>query len=148
MSLRQTFEEAMFESMRKRDDLTRDTLRMVLTAIKQAEVDARKPLDDAGILSIIQREIKIRKETLSELEGSGRTDLIEKALSEINVLERYLPAQLSDEEISALALRVIQENSANAPSDMGKVMKNLLPLVQGKASPDRVSQIVRKLLSS
>lgn len=148
MSLRQTFEEAMFESMRKRDDLTRDTLRMVLTAIKQAEVDARKPLDDAGILSIIQKEIKIRKETLSELEGSGRTDLIEKALSEINVLERYLPAQLSDEEISALALRVIQENSANAPSDMGKVMKNLLPLVQGKASPDRVSQIVRKLLSS
>ena len=148
MSLRQTFEEAMFESMRKRDDLTRDTLRMVLTAIKQAEVDARKPLDDAGILPIIQREIKIRKETLSELEGSGRTDLIEKALSEINVLERYLPAQLSDEEISALALRVIQENSANAPSDMGKVMKNLLPLVQGKASPDRVSQIVRKLLSS
>jgi len=148
MSLRQTFEEAMFESMRKRDDLTRDTLRMVLTAIKQAEVDARKPLDDAGILFIIQKEIKIRKETLSELEGSGRTDLIEKALSEINVLERYLPAQLSDEEISALALRVIQENSANAPSDMGKVMKNLLPLVQGKASPDRVSQIVRKLLSS
>ena len=148
MSLRQTFEEAMFESMRKRDDLTRDTLRMVLTAIKQAEVDARKPLDDAGILPIIQREIKIRKETLSELEGSGRTDLIEKALSEINVLERYPPAQLSDEEISALALRVIQENSANAPSDMGKVMKNLLPLVQGKASPDRVSQIVRKLLSS
>ena len=148
MSLKQIFEEAMFESMRKKDDLTRDTLRMVLTAIKQAEVDARKPLDDAGILSIIQREIKIRKETLSELEGSGRTDLIEKALSEINVLERYLPAQLSDEEISALALRVIQENSANAPSDMGKVMKNLLPLVQGKASPDRVSQIVRKLLSS
>ena len=148
MSLKQIFEEAMFESMRKKDDLTRDTLRMVLTAIKQAEVDARKPLDDAGILSIIQREVKIRKETLSELEGSGRTDLIEKALSEIKVLERYLPAQLSDEELSALALRVIQENSANAPSDMGKVMKNLLPLVQGKASPDRVSQIVRKLLSS
>jgi len=148
MSLKQTFEEAMFDSMRKKDDLTRDTLRLVLTAIKQAEVDARKPLDDAGILSIIQKEVKIRKETLSELEGSGRTDLIEKAQSEIKVLERFLPAQLSDEELSSLALKVIQEVSANAPSDMGKVMKSLLPLVQGKASPDRISQIVRKLLSS
>lgn len=148
MGLKQTFEEAMFDSMRKKDDLTRDTLRLVLTAIKQAEVDARKPLDDAGILSIIQKEVKIRKETLSELEGSGRTDLIEKAQSEIKVLERFLPAQLSDEELSSLALKVIQEVSANAPSDMGNVMKSLLPLVQGKASPDRVSQIVRKLLSS
>ncbi|MEN6529838.1 MAG: GatB/YqeY domain-containing protein [Anaerolineaceae bacterium] len=148
MGLKQTFEEAMFDSMRKKDDLTRDTLRLVLTAIKQAEVDARKPLDDAGILSIIQKEVKIRKETLSELEGSGRTDLIEKAQSEIKVLERFLPAQLSDEELSSLALKVIQEVSANAPSDMGKVMKSLLSLVQGKASPDRISQIVRKLLSS
>ncbi len=148
MGLKQTFEEAMFDSMRKKDDLTRDTLRLVLTAIKQAEVDARKPLDDAGILSIIQKEVKIRKETLSELEGSGRTDLIEKAQSEIKVLERFLPAQLSDEELSSLALKVIQEVSANAPSDMGNVMKSLLPLVQGKASPDRISQIVRKLLSS
>lgn len=148
MGLKQTFEEAMFDSMRKKDDLTRDTLRLVLTAIKQAEVDARKSLDDAGILSIIQKEVKIRKETLSELEGSGRTDLIEKAQSEIKVLERFLPAQLSDEELSSLALKVIQEVSANAPSDMGNVMKSLLPLVQGKASPDRISQIVRKLLSS
>ena len=148
MGLKQTFEEAMFDSMRKKDALTRDTLRLVLTAIKQAEVDARKPLDDAGILSIIQKEVKIRKETLSELEGSGRTDLIEKAQSEVKVLEHFLPAQLSDEELSSLALKVIQEVSANAPSDMGKVMKSLLPLVQGKASPDRVSQIVRKLLSS
>lgn len=148
MGLKQTFEEAMFDSMRKKDDLTRDTLRLVLTAVKQAEVDARKPLYDAGILSIIQKEVKIRKETLSELEGSGRTDLIEKAQSEIKVLERFLPAQLSDEELSSLALKVIQEVSANAPSDMGKVMKSLLPLVQGKASPDRISQIVRKLLSS
>lgn len=148
MSLKQTFEEAMFDSMRKKDDLTRDTLRLVLTSIKQAEVDARKPLDDAGILTIIQKEVKIRKETLSELEGSGRIDLIEKAQSEIKVLERFLPAQLSDQELSSLALKVIKEVSANTPSDMGKVMKSLLPLVQGKATPDRVSQIVRKLLSS
>lgn len=146
MSLRLELEQTMHEAMRKRDDLTRDTLRMVFSSIKQVEVETRKSLEDQDILSILQKEVKIRKETISELSGTDRTDLVQKAESEIAILEKYLPAQLSDEDITSLANRVIKEVSASSPADMGKVMKSLLPLIKGQALPDRISRIVKQLL--
>lgn len=148
MSLRNDLEQTMHEAMRKKDDLTRDTIRLVFSSIKQVEVETRKTLEDVDILSILQKEVKIRKETISELGESDRPDLVQKAKSEIAILEKFLPAQLSDMEITILANQVIQEVSAKNPADMGKVMKTLLPLVKGQAPSDRISRIVKQLLSN
>lgn len=147
MSVRLSLETTMHEAMRSRDDVVRDTIRLVFSSIKQAEVETRKTLDDIEILSIIQKEVKIRKETISELEGTDRNDLLEKAETEISILEKFLPAQLSDDEIAELARKAIRDVSASSLSDMGKVMKTILPSIKGQALPDRVSKIVKQLLS-
>lgn len=147
MELKNSLEQTMFDAMRNKDYITRDTIRLVFSNIKQAEVESRKSLDDSGILSILQKEIKIRKETISELSGTDRVDLLNKANSEISVLEKFLPKQLSDEEITGIVSQVISELGASSPSDMGKIMKAVIPLVVGKAPPDRVSRIVKELLT-
>jgi len=148
MSLRNDLEQTLHEAMRTKDDLTRDTIRLVFSSIKQAEVETRKTLQDQDILSILQKEVKIRKETISELSESNRPDLIQKAESEIAILDKFLPVQLSDEEITTLVNQVMQEIGATNLADMGKVMKLLLPLVKGRAPLERVSLIVKQLLSN
>ena len=148
MSLRNDLEQTLHEAMRTKDDLTRDTIRLVFSSIKQAEVETRKTLQDQDILSILQKEVKIRKETISELGESNRPDLIQKAESEIAILDKFLPVQLSDEEITTLVNQVMQEIGATNLADMGKVMKLLLPLVKGRAPLERVSLIVKQLLSN
>ena len=147
MSVREKLEETMHEAMRNRDELTRNTIRLVLAAIKQAEIDSRIKLDDAGMLAVLQKEVKIRNETISELSGANRDDLVAKANAELEILSKFLPAQLSDEDLIAIARKKISEISASTPADMGKVMKELLPLVKGQAQPDRVSRVVKDLLN-
>ncbi len=147
MAIREELEKMLYESMRNKDEITKNTVRMVLASIKMAEIDAQKTLDEQGIVSVLQKEVKIRKETISELKDTDRQDLVKKAEDELFILEKLLPAQMSDDDIRTLAKKVIAEISASSPGDMGKVMKNLLPLVKGQAAPDRVSSIVRQLLS-
>jgi uncharacterized protein YqeY len=147
MSLREDLEAKMHDAMRNKDDLTRDTIRMVFSAIKQAEVESRTKLEDPEIQAILQKEVKIRNETITELSGTNRSDLIDKAKSEMSLLNNFLPKQLSDDEIRVIAQKVIAEVTASGLSDMGKVMKSLLPLVKGQALPDRVSKVVKDLLN-
>jgi len=147
MSVREKLEKTMHEAMRNRDELTRNTIRLVLAAIKQVEVDSRTKLDDAGMLAVLQKEVKIRNETISELSGANRADLVDKASAELEILSKFLPAQLSDEDLIAIARKKMSEISASTPADMGKVMKELLPLVKGQAQPDRVSRVVKDLLN-
>jgi len=147
MTLREELESTMHEAMRAKDEITRDTIRMVFSAIKQVEVETRQVVDDTAILSILQKEIKIRTETISELSSSDRTDLIEKAKKEISILEKFLPKQLTDEDLSAIIRKVMNDLSASNPSDIGKVMKTVLPMVKGQAQPDRVNRIVKELLN-
>jgi len=137
----------MRDAMRKKDELTRDTLRILLSSIKLAEIEAGKILEDASVLAIIQKEVKIRKETMNELVNSGRLDLIEKAQKEYEILIKYLPVQLEDGDIENYAREAIVQISANNMSDMGKVMGILVPRLSGQASPDRISQVVKRLLS-
>lgn len=146
MNLRENLESTMHEAMRNKDDITRDTIRMVFSAIKQVEVETRKPVDDQSILAILQKEVKIRTETISELALSDRKDLVDKSKVEISILEKFLPAQLSDEDLASIINNVMKELSASSPADMGKIMKTVLPMVKGKAQPDRVSRIVKELL--
>jgi uncharacterized protein YqeY len=147
MELRKQLENTLYDAMRKKDDLLKNTIRMVLSAVKLSEVETGKLLDDPGILSVLHKEVKIRKETITELADTDRSDLVAKAEVELKILESFLPAQATDEEIYQAARQVIRDTDSKSPSDMGKVMKQIIPLLAGKATPDRISAIVKALLS-
>jgi hypothetical protein len=119
---------------------------MVLSAIRLAEVEKGKPLDEAGLVSILHKEVKSRRESIADAQRAGRADLIKSAEAEITVLEGFLPKSLAPEELEAEAQKVISEVGAVSLRDMGQVMKVLLPRLQGRASGDEASQAVRRLL--
>jgi len=146
MSLKETLELRLRDALRANDEVTKRTIRLALSAIKMAEIDKGQPLDDAGISAILQKEIKIRNEAMQDAEKANRQDLIDDAKAELAVIESFLPKQLGDSEIEALVKEAISETKAQSPADMGKVMKAVMPKIQGRASGDKISQIVRRLL--
>jgi uncharacterized protein YqeY len=145
---RQKLDAVLKDAMRSSDEMRKQNVRMVLSAVKLSEVEKGQPMDEAGILSIIQKELKARQEALSEAQRANRPDLAERAKAEMSFLETFLPRQLSEDELSALAQEAIAEVGAKGPADMGKVMKAIMPKVQGRAPGDQVSQAVRKQLQS
>lgn len=146
METKQKLESALKEAMRANDAVRKTTIRMALSNIKLAEVEKGSPLEDNAILGILQKEIKGRREAISDAEKANRPDLITSAEAEIAVLNEFLPKQLTPEELTALASAAIQEVGASTPADMGKVMKVLMPRVQGRIAGDQVSQILKQLL--
>jgi len=144
--LKTKFNDLLHESMKNHDEISRNTMRMILTNLKLAEVEKRQELDDTAILALVQKEIKSRVESIQEFIKGGRQDLIDTTQKEIKVLEQFLPKQLSDEELKAIIDAVIKETSASTPADMGKVMKLTIPQIQGRASSDRISSMVKQLL--
>lgn len=147
MGTRADLENALKDAMRSHDELRKRVVRMALSNIKQTEIDRGVTLDEAGVVSILQKEVKTRQEALAEAQKAHRPDLEEAAQAEIAVLERFLPEQLTPQEIEALAQQAIAETGASSPREMGQVMKVLLPRLQGRATGDQVSQVVRRLLS-
>lgn len=147
MALKHQIEQDLLDCMRSKDEIGRNTLRMVIAAIKMFEIEKKTPIDDQSLSNIIQKEIKIRRDSIVEFEKGKRDDLIDSTNREISFLEKYLPKQLSDSEIEEILKKAISEVGASTPADMGKVMKVVLPKVAGQASSDRVSRIVRILLS-
>ncbi len=119
---------------------------MVLAAIKNAQIDLRRELEENEILAIVQKELKSRRESIEDARKAGRKDLIETAETEMAILETYLPKQLGEDEIRVLAEEAVAETGAASPRDMGAVMKVLMPRVQGRADGKRVSTIVREVL--
>lgn len=146
MTLKETLEAKLHDAMRAGDDVPRRTIRLALSAIKMAEIEKGQPLDDAAISAILQKEIKIRSEAIQDAEKAKRDDLISDAKSEMAVLESFLPKQLDQTEIEALVKEAIAEVQASGPADMGKVMKAVMPKIQGRAAGDKISQVVRRLL--
>ncbi len=146
MDIKTQLNEALKEAMKNNDDLRRRTLRMVMAAIKQVEVDKRIALDDAGVMALIQKEIKNRREALEEAKKANRADLAADNEAEIAVLEAFLPKAMPAEELRTLVQAAIAETGAVAPSDMGKVMKVVIPKVAGRAPNDMISAAVRELL--
>ena len=140
-------EDDLKQAMRAGDDLRKRTLRMALSAIKLAEVDKRRELEEGELLAILQKEVKSRQETLEEARALGREDLAEAAQAEIEILQTYLPQPLKPEEIERIARDTIAQVGAATPQDMGRVMKELMPRMQGRADGKLVSDIVRRLLS-
>jgi uncharacterized protein YqeY len=146
MDLKLQLETALKEAMKAGDDVGKRTIRMVLAAIRQVEIDRQVKLDDTAVVSIIQKEIKTRKESIEEAQRANRPDIVSATDAEISVLKGYLPEALNEDELNALAKAVIVETGAASPSDMGKVMKLLIPRVAGRATGDQVSNVVRQLL--
>jgi uncharacterized protein len=139
-------EQALKTAMKAGDDVTRRTVRMALAAIRQLEIDKRISLEEPAVLAIIQKEIKTRRESVEEASRVNRTDIVAATQAEIKVLEGYLPAALTEEELKTLVVAAISEVNAASPADFGKVMKVLMPRIAGRASGDQVSALVRSLL--
>jgi uncharacterized protein len=146
MLSKQIIEDGLHEAMRQHDELAKDTLRILLSSIKLAEIEKGISLDEASIINILSKEIKIRKESILEFSNGNRKDLVDKAEREISLLEKYQPAQMSDSDLKAEVLKAISEVAAVSPSDLGKIMKLLVPKLSGKATADRISAIARSLL--
>lgn len=146
MDTKAKLENDLKDALRAGDELRKRTLRMALSAIRLAEVEKGGPLDENAVLTIIQKEVKSHQESVEDAQRAGRADLEQAALAEIDLLNPYLPRQLTSEELEDLARQVIAEVGATNPSDMGKVMKQLMPRLQGRSTGDQVSQVVRKLV--
>jgi uncharacterized protein YqeY len=146
MDTKEKLEIALREAIRAGDDVRKRSIRMVLAAIRQVEIDRQLKLDEAAVLGIIQKEIKTRRESVEEARRANRPDIVAATEAEIVVLQSYLPEAMSADELKTLVNAAISETGASSPTDMGKVMKLLMPRVAGRAPGDQVSAMVRQLL--
>ncbi|MCF6092836.1 GatB/YqeY domain-containing protein [Microaerobacter geothermalis] len=146
MSLIERLNEDMKQAMKDKDKVKLSVIRMVRSAVKNAEIEARKELSEDEVLAVLNRELKQRRDSLQEFEKAGREDLVEKVKEEIDILVKYLPEQLSEEELRRLVEQTITEIGASSKAEMGKVMGALMPKVKGRADGKLVNQIVQQLL--
>ncbi|KMZ12637.1 Transamidase GatB domain protein [Candidatus Burkholderia humilis] len=147
MSLKDQINDDMKTAMRPRETERLGTIRLLLAAIKQREVDDRVTLDDAGITAVVDKMIKQRKNSISQFETAGRTDLADKEKAELAILSAYMPEQLSADAIAAEVQAAVSATGAAGPQDMGKVMGVLKPKLAGKADITAVSAQVKAALS-
>jgi len=147
MSLKDQITEDMKTAMRAKDMERLGTIRLLQAAMKQKEVDERITLDDAGVVAIVDKLIKQRKDSISAFEGAGRQDLADKEKAEMAVLQVYLPARLSAEEVAAEVRAIVAELGAKGPGDMGKVMGAVKTRLAGKADMGEVSAAVKVVLA-
>jgi uncharacterized protein YqeY len=147
MSLKTRIADDLKSAMRAGDTRRRDTLRLLLAALKQREVDERRELSEAEALALIERLIKQRREAIAQFEQGGRQDLAQNERLEIGVLQDYLPQAMSEAQIEAAVLEALAATGAKTPSDMGKVMGSLKAKLAGRADMAKVSALVRAKLA-
>jgi len=147
MALKEQLDADLKSAMREKAQLRMDTIRMLKSAIKYREIELMKPLDDAGVLGVVGSEIKRRKDSIEQYRAGNRVDLAEKEEAELAILQAYLPAQLPQAELEALIDAMVKKVGAQGPRDMGKVMKELLPEIQGRADGKTVSELVKARLA-
>ncbi|MFM2151824.1 MAG: hypothetical protein RL199_259 [Pseudomonadota bacterium] len=149
MTLREQLDAHLKEAMRAKEQLRVDTIRAVKSAVKYKEVEGgeAKALDDAGIVKVVQSEMKKRRDASEQYRAANRVDLAEKEERELAILQVYLPQQLSAEEVEQLVAEAIAETGATSPKDMGAVMKAVQPKTAGRADGKLVSELVKKKLA-
>ena len=147
MTLKERITEDMKAAMRAKDTERLGTIRLLTAAMKQKEVDERIELDDAAVVGIVDKLIKQRKDSVEAFQKAGRTDLADKEAAELTVLQAYLPARLSQEEIAAEVKAIVAELGAKGPGDMGKVMGAVKQRLAGKAEMGQVSSAVKAALA-
>ena len=148
MSLKARINDDVKAAMRAGDARRRDALRLLLAAVKQREVDERRELTDADVVSVIDRMTKQRRESIAQFEKGGRQDLAQNEQFELGLLQGYMPQALSDAEIATAVAEAISATGAKAPADMGKVMGALKAKLAGRAEMSKVSALVKAKLSS
>lgn len=146
MALREQINDDLKAAMRGGDVARRDTIRLLLAALKQREVDERKVLTDADVLGIIEKMLKQRRDSISQFEQGGRQDLADREKQELALLQAYMPQALGADEIAAAVAAAVAETGAVAPSDMGRVMAVLKPKLAGRADMSQVSAVVKARL--
>jgi len=146
MNIKNQLNDSMKDAMKSGDEVRKRTVRMVLAAVKQVEVDKREELDEMAVIALIQKEVKNRRESLEEAKKANRADLVEANEAEINVLEAFLPKAMPEEELREIVQAAITETGASTMAEMGKVMKIVMGKVAGRAPNDKISAVVRELL--
>ena len=148
MSLKTQLETDLKNAMREGDRPRRDALRMLLAAVKQEEVDSRSSLEDEGVIAVLSRQMKQRRESIADYERAGQPDQVEKERYEMNLIENYLPRMMSQEEIEPIVAQVIADLGVSDMKSMGQVMGQVMAGLQGRADGRLVSQIVRQQLQN
>ena len=148
MSIKDLLTEDMKQAMKDKESgkLRLSVIRMARANIKNIEIDEKRELNDDEVLAVLVKEVKMRQDSLEEFAKAGREELVEQAKQEIAILRKYLPEQLSDEELRALVEEAVAETGAAGPKDMGKVMAALMPKTKGRADGKRINTMVRELL--
>ena len=145
--LKKRITDDMKSAMKAKDKQALKAVRMILEAIKQKEIDERIELDDVQVMTVIQKMVKQRKDSISQFSDAGRTDLVEIEEAELETINNYMPEQLSDEEVASVVDKAINDSGANSMKDMGKLMGMLKAQLQGETDMSLVSQLIKSRLS-
>ncbi len=148
MALRERLSDDLKQAMRDRDVELRDTIRFLLSAVKNVEIDKRQPLTEEEELAVLRSQAKQRRDAIEQFRSGGRNDLADKEAAQLEILERYLPQQMTDEELDAFVRQGIADAGAQSPKDMGKVMALLTKRSEGRVDGSRLSTAVRAALAS
>ena len=149
MSLKERLSADFKEALKTKDAIRKNAVNMARAAIKQYEVDHREELDDEGVVQVIAKQVKMRKDALSDFEKAGRTDLLDVYKAEIDILQSYLPEQLSEEEVRDIVTKAVEEAGiAPEKKNMGLIMKTVMPLVKGKADGGVVKKVVDSMINA
>jgi uncharacterized protein YqeY len=146
-NLKQKLSDDLKAAMKSGDTVKRSTLRMLMSAINNAEIAKKAPLGDSDVLGIIAKEVKQHQESIASFKDGNRLDLVEKEEAEMAILQEYLPEQMSRDDIIVEARQVIADIGAQGPGDKGKVMQQLMPKMKGRADGKEINEIVTELLS-
>lgn len=147
MRIIEKIEQDLFAAMKEKSSDSVRTLRMAMSSIKYAEKEKREQLDDLAVIGVLQKEIKIRQETMEEAKKGNRQDIIDENMQDITLLEKYLPVPLTDSELDAMIQKIIKDTGAQSMKEMGKVMPLIVQEVNGRAPNSVISQAVRKFLA-
>ena len=147
MSLKEQLAQDLKLSMKEKDTVKKNAVQSIRAAIKQVEIDTRAELDEAGVIEVVAKELKRRKDVLPEYEKSGRDDLIADLKKEIDIIMGYLPSQLSHDELDEIVKAAVDATGASSMKDMGKIMAAVMPQIKGRADGKAVNEIAKNYLN-
>ena len=146
MALKEQLQKDLVSAMRDKDTVRKNVVQLIKAGVLQVEKDKKVTLDDEGVLEVIAKQLKQRKDSLPDYEKSGREDLIAQRKREMELLMEYLPPQLSKDELKAIVLEAIDKTGAASIKDMGKIMAEVMPKVKGRADGKEINAVARELL--
>ena len=146
MAIKEELTNALKDAMKSKDTIKKNTIRMILSSIKNKEIDTGEPLNDSEVIQVLQKQLKMRNDTLTEAKAIDRQDIIDQNNAEIEIIKGFMPESMDPEQLKSIIKQIIDDVGAESMRDMGKVMQQAIPNVKGKASNAEISQVVRELL--